>query len=129
MIVIDASAAIEFLVNGPKCAAVTEQIRAAQQLAAPHLLDAEVGQVLRRLTAAKLISKQCAIDVLEDLANLPLVRYPHVPLLQRAFELRHNVTFYDALYLALAEAINVPMLTCDQALANISKCTATVSLV
>lgn len=126
IIVVDASAIIEFLVNGPKHAAVTARLHAARHLAAPHLLDAEVGQVLRRLTAAGLMSPATAQASLDDLANLPMVRYPHVPLLPRAFELRGNVTFYDALYLALAEAIDAPMLTCDRALAKIKKSSAQV---
>ncbi|MBK9071508.1 MAG: type II toxin-antitoxin system VapC family toxin [Myxococcales bacterium] len=126
MIVVDASAVIEFLVNGPKQVAVAGRLRAARHLAAPQLLDAEVGQVLRRLTAAGLMTPATALASLVDLANLPMVRYPHVPLLRRAFALRGNATFYDALYLALAEAIDAPLLTCDRALAKVKQCSAQV---
>jgi predicted nucleic acid-binding protein len=121
VIVTDASAIIEFLVNGDKAGAIRARIRAERQLGAPYLLDVEVAQVLRRMTAAKLISEGDARGCLDDLGKLPLVRYPHTPLLTRAFDLRANVTFYDAMYLVLAEALDVPLLTCDRALATIGR--------
>jgi predicted nucleic acid-binding protein len=82
------------------------------------LLDAEVGQVLRRFSIAREISVQRARAALADYAALPITRYPHLPLLERAFALRANATFYDALYLALAEVIDAPLVTCDSRLAR-----------
>jgi predicted nucleic acid-binding protein len=83
------------------------------------LLDAEVGQVLRRLVASRALSAPRARDALDDLAALPIQRFAHGPLLARAFDLRHNTTIYDALYLVLAEGLRAPLLTRDRALASI----------
>jgi predicted nucleic acid-binding protein len=121
VIVLDASAALDFLLNLAPRAAFVEQriIEAAAQLAAPHLLDAEVAQVLRRYVMRGELSANEALSVLADLGDLPIVRYPHGPFLERAFELRDNATIYDALYLALAESLGAPLLTSDKALAAI----------
>lgn len=121
MIVLDASAVLEFLLApSPRSRAIAERIRAeAPQLAAPHLLDAEVGQVLRRYVRAGEVAAERAVAAMEDLLALPLVRYPHGPFLVRAFGLRGNATFYDALYLVLAEALGAPLLTRDRALARV----------
>lgn len=121
MIVVDASVAVQALIGG---GAATEQLRDRLQtrghvLAAPYLLDAEVGQVLRRLVARRELGERRAEDALEDFADLPIHRYAHTPLMQRAFELRDNVSFYDALYVALAEALDGEFWTCNSALKKI----------
>jgi predicted nucleic acid-binding protein len=120
VIVLDASAAIELLLNTPVAPRVSAHVFAAgETLHVPHLLDLEVAQVLRRYAAAGELDAGRALEALEDLADLPLIRYPHDLFLFRVWELRHNATAYDGAYLALAEALAAPLLTCDSAFASI----------
>src|SRR5579862_5259697 len=121
MIVLDASVVIDLLLDLPPHADAIARLvaREAPALAAPHLLDAEVGQVLRRYTRGGALHADHATAALEDLADLPITRYPHGPLLTRAFSLRDDATVYDALYLSLAEAIGARFVTRDSALAAI----------
>lgn len=84
---------------------------------APHLLDAEVAHVLRRYANAGEISEERGREALSDLADFPIRRYPHGFLLTRVWTLRSNFTAYDAIYVALAEALNARFLTRDQRLA------------
>ena len=84
---------------------------------APHLLDVEVTQVLRRHAAQGAIAASRAEEALQDLLDLRLRRYPHRFFLRRVWELRDNLTAYDALYVALAEALDATLLTCDGKLA------------
>jgi predicted nucleic acid-binding protein len=119
VIVVDASAALEVLLRTPAAMAVEERLfDPAQTLHAPHLLDVEVAQVLRRYAASGEADAERCRAALADLADLPLIRYPHDILLPRVWELRDNLTAYDAVYIALAEALNAPLLTRDQRLAN-----------
>ena len=119
MIVVDASAVLEVLLQTLAASRVSRRIFAAgETLHAPHLLDVEIAQVLRRYARAGVISSDRAAAALTDLADLPLTRYPHYVLLPRIWQLRHNVTAYDAAYLALAEALDAPLLTRDRALAS-----------
>jgi predicted nucleic acid-binding protein len=83
------------------------------------LLDVEVAQVLRRAERLKLLSPERASEALTATTELDLVRYAHQPLLPRAWELRRNCTAYDAVYLALAEALDAPLLTLDARLASV----------
>ncbi len=118
--VIDASAAIDLLLGiEPHAGSIARLVADEGPLAAPHLLDAEVGQVLRRLVASRALSLPRARGALDDLAALPIQRFAHGPLLARAFDLRHNTSVYDALYVVLAEGLRVPLLTRDRALAAI----------
>ena len=130
MIVLDASAALELLLRTPAAGVVERRIFSrGQSLHAPHLIDVEVAQVLRRYAASgELDSGRCR-DALEDLADLPLTRYPHDLLLPRIWELRENLTAYDAAYVALAEALDAPLLTCDRKLSRASGVRARVELV
>ncbi len=89
-----------------------------ETLHAPHLIDLEVTQVLRRYESMRVLSPSRALESLEDFADLGLTRYPHEIFLQRIWELRRNVTAYDGAYLALAEALEAPLLTADQRLAS-----------
>ncbi len=89
-----------------------------ETMAAPELIDVEVASVWRRLVATKRMAARRAGVAVADLADLPLRRAPHQPLLSRIWELRHAVTAYDAAYVALAEALGVPMLTADARLAR-----------
>lgn len=122
MIVLDASAAIEWLLQTPKAAAVEERLFSTtahwRAWHAPHLLDVEVAQVLRRHVAAGFVTAPRGREALEDLMALPLIRYPHDLLLPRIWELRENLTAYDAAYVALAEVLNATLVTGDRRLAN-----------
>ena len=120
MIVVDASAILEFLLGTPAGARVTERLSApAETLHAPHLLDLEVAQVLRRYTLSGVLNAARGLEALEDLADLPLTRYRHDLLLPRIWELRRNLTAYDAAYVALAEVLAAPLVTRDAALASV----------
>lgn len=119
MIVVDASAALEVLLRTPAAAAVEKRIfDPAETLHAPHLIDVEVAQVLRRYAASGEADPDRCRTALSDLVDLPLIRYPHDILLPRVWELRDNLTAYDAVYVALAEALDAPLLTRDRRLAN-----------
>lgn len=114
MIVVDASAMVEFLLQTDIGARVERRLfHGATILNAPHLLDVEVAQVLRRLVRAGEVAAARAAGALTDLAELDLHRHPHVHLLRRVWALRRNVTAYDAVYLGLAEALDAPLVTCD----------------
>jgi predicted nucleic acid-binding protein len=120
LIVVDASAVLEVLLQTSEASNVSRRIfRAGETLHAPHLVDVEVAQVLRRYARSGVISPNRGAEALIDLADLPLNRYPHFVLLPRIWQFRHNVTAYDAAYLALAEALNAPLLTRDRALASV----------
>ena len=120
MIVVDASAVLEVLLQTPAAPHVGERIFASgETLHAPHLLDVEIAQVLRRYARAGVISSARAAQALTDLTDLPLNRYPHFVLLPRIWQVRHNLTAYDAAYLALAEALDAPLVTRDRALASV----------
>ena len=88
------------------------------ELHAPHLLDVEVVQVLRRLVRTGEVSPTRAGEAIADLTDLDLHRHAHLDLLGRAWKLRDNIGAYDAVYIALAEAIDAPIVTCDAPLAN-----------
>jgi predicted nucleic acid-binding protein len=119
VIVLDASAAIEWLLQSPVGVKIDHRIFApAESLHAPHLLDVEVAQVLRRYVRDKTITAQRGQEALEDLGDLPLSRYPHDFLIPRIWELRATLTAYDAAYVALAELLDAPLLTCDGKIAS-----------
>jgi len=84
----------------------------------PHLLDVEVVQVLRRQVRDGMLSSMRADEALDDLDDLPLTWHGHGALLRRIWELRHNLTAYDATYVALAEALDATLLTCDGQIAS-----------
>jgi predicted nucleic acid-binding protein len=114
MIVIDASAMIEALVGHD---ADDELLDALQtSVHAPHLLDAEVLSVLRGLTLAGKLKPKAAAQARNDYFSLAIARYELQGLADRVWELRHNHTTYDACYLALAEALDAPLYTCDRKL-------------
>ena len=121
MIVVDASAIIEVLLNTPTGGVLRRYLFAANEtLHVPHLTDVEVLQVLRRYSLTRTLDEKREREALEDYASMPLTRYPHSVLLPRVWELRHNLTAYDAVYIALAEALRATFVTCDRALGTIS---------
>lgn len=130
MAVIDASAVIAYVVGGQQAAGVRSRLLSdPTPLSAPHLLDAEVGHVLRRELRRNLLAEREAHAALTALASMPLVRVAHRPLLPRAWELRDNLSFYDALYVALAEALDVPLITLDARLAGAPGIRARIELI
>ena len=130
MIVLDASAAIEWLLKSPAGVIIDKRIFArSESLHAPHLLDVEVAQVLRLYVREKMIAAQRGQEALEDLAGLPLERYPHDFLLPRVWELRATLTAYDAVYVALAELLDASLLTCDRKIASASRHSANIEVV
>ena len=121
MIVVDASAILELLLNTAAASEVAERVFApGQTLHAPHLLDIEVAQVLRRYSRARVLNAERSHEALRDFLDLPLNRYPHELFLSRIWELRHNLTAYDAAYIALSEALDAPLVTCDRRMASAS---------
>ncbi len=130
MIVADASVVVDMLLSpgSPAGGTLAQRFADDETICAPHLIDVEVGQTLRRFALRSLISVDRASALLDILAVLPIRRFAHTDLLPRAFELRSNVTVYDGIYLALAEALGVPLLSCDAALADVPGCAATVEI-
>ncbi len=119
MIVVDASVVLEVLLQTPAARRISGRIfDVGETLHAPHLLDVEIAQVLRRYARSGVISADRGAEALADLAELPLHRYPHFIFLPRIWQLRHNLTAYDAVYLSLAESLDAPLLTRDRALAS-----------
>lgn len=119
MIVVDASAALELLLGTERGATWRKALSGgSERLCAPELLDVELLHVLRRYERAGEISSARAQSALVDLAELPVHRYTHVPLLSRMWELRANLTGYDAAYVALAEVLEAPLVTADAKLAS-----------
>lgn len=119
MIVVDASAVLEVLLRTPAASAIERRLFAAgEALHAPHLIDIEVAHGLRRYALAGDMSAERGREAFEDLADLSVRRYPHDVLLARVWELRANLTAYDAVYVALAEALDAPLLTRDRRLAT-----------
>jgi len=119
VIVVDASALLEFLLQTPLGSRVEARLcRDRDELHSPHLADVEVTQGLRRLVRTGEVSPGRAAEAIADLADLDLHRHPHLDLLTRAWTLRDNVTAYDAMYIALAEALDASIVTCDAPLAK-----------
>jgi predicted nucleic acid-binding protein len=119
VIVLDASATIEWLLQTPLGERIDGRVFSRpESLHAPHLIDVEVVQVLRRYAAAGLITPARGAEALEDLRALPLTRYPHDLFLERVWEMRANLTAYDASYVALAEVLEAPLVTCDRRLGS-----------
>ncbi|MGH7468012.1 MAG: type II toxin-antitoxin system VapC family toxin [Longimicrobiales bacterium] len=119
MIVVDASAVLEVLLQTNVAAQVEARLFGGDTLHAPHVLDLEVAQVLRRYERAGELSARRGREALDDLEAFAIERYPHHLFLPRIWSLRVNATAYDACYLALAEALGAPLLTTDSRLAGV----------
>ena len=121
MIVVDASAAIEILLQLESAEALMDRLFDGREtLHAPHLMDVEAAQVIRRYWKAGDITASRGAQALQDLADLPIARYAHEPLLDRIWQLRANVTAYDAAYIALAEGLDAVLITRDRSLARVA---------
>ena len=119
MIVLDASALVELILDTATGQLVADRIAdPAEGLHVPHVADIEVAQALRRYVREDEIDAAVAAVALDDLRALDLQRHPHEPLLGRVWELRQNLTAYDAVYVALAEVLDAVLLTCDRRLSQ-----------
>ena len=128
MIVVDATALVDFLSLTRVDPLLDQRIVASVELHAPHLIDVEVAHALQRLAVRGALGADRAADARLDLSRLPIRRYPHQPLLERAWELRHTVSGYDAMYVALAELLDAPLVTCDGPLARAPGVRASIEL-
>lgn len=114
MIVLDASVTVELVLATPTGDKVESLIeKAGESLNAPHLLSVEVTHVLRRFVRSKTITAKSAQSALGELSGLPINRWRHEPLIARMWDLRNNLTAYDATYVALAEALEAKLITTD----------------
>jgi len=119
--VIDASVIVSVLADAEHAPWAEAQFSTGgpdRSLWVPHLIDAEVGQALRREVASGRLGEDRADAAMLDLMRMPLRRIDHTGLIPRAWELRHNFSFYDGLYVALAEGLDVPLVTLDRRLAR-----------
>jgi len=118
VLVVDTSALLAVLAGSPADAALSDRLRADGDLHAPHLIDVEAVHALRRLVRRDDLSVERALAARQDLKDLTIIRYPHVALVDRMWELRENLTAYDATFVALSEALGVPLITADERLAR-----------
>ena len=129
MIVLDASAAIDWLLQTSVGQRIESRIYSrGESLHAPHLLDLEVAQVLRRLVHEDAVSAERATEAIQDMLDLRVTRYPHFVFLSHIWRMRHNLSAYDAAYLALAEEISATLITRDRRLASVSSHSVSIEL-
>jgi predicted nucleic acid-binding protein len=129
MIVLDASAAVDWLLQTPAGQRIENRIYSRNEtLHAPHLLDLEITQVLRRLVQQGVVSAHRADEAIRDLLDLRVNRYAHFVLLPRIWQLRHNFSAYDAAYIVLAEKLGGTLVTRDRRLASPAGHAATIEL-
>lgn len=130
MIVVDASVLANAIADDDADGhRARDELRAAEGLAAPDLVDVETTAVLRKRWLDGALSDQRFAVAIEDLEDLELDRYPALPLMRRAFELRANVTAYDSAYIALAELLGCELLTGDRRLAGAPGTTCPIRLI
>jgi predicted nucleic acid-binding protein len=130
VIVLDASAAVAVFLNlGSGASRIRERMAEEDDdLHVPHLFEVEVMNVLRRYSLSGALSQDRARLALSRLSTLRITRYPHTSLIERIWELRHNLTAYDATYIALAETLEAPLVTTDARLARASGIRAEVEI-
>ncbi len=129
MIVLDASAAVDLLLRIGAFGRIEERLlRSGETLHVPYVFDAEVLQTLRRWALKHELTLERGREALDDFVALEVTRYPHLPLVERIWALRENLSAFDAAYVALAEALAAPVVTADSALARTSGHRATVEL-
>lgn len=118
MLVLDASVLFEVLADTPAAESARQHLILDDDHAAPHLVDAEVLAVIEAKHRQGALDATAAAQAVEDLRSWPGERWSHRPFLARAWELRSNVRGYDALYVALAEAMDATLVTLDRRLVN-----------
>ena len=119
MIVVDASAIVEFLLRMPFGDSVERRLRQSRGLIfAPQVIDLEIAHSLRRFALSRTLTAARASEAFEDLNALPLRRFGHTFLMERIWALRENLTAYDASYISLAELLGAPLITRDRKLAE-----------
>ena len=129
MIVLDASAVVDWLLQTPAGQRIEQRIYARNDtLHTVHLLDVEFAQVLRRLVREGTLARKRAEEAMEDLIAVRVTRYPPVALLHRIWQLRQNLSAYDAAYVALAEELKAPLITRDQKIAAAPGHSATIEV-
>jgi predicted nucleic acid-binding protein len=129
MIVLDVSAAVDWLLRTPAGQLIERRIYAhPETLHSVYLLDVEFVQALRRLVRDGTLAAKRAEEAIEDMAALRITRYAPVLLLQRMWRLRQNLSAYDAAYVALAEKLQAPLITRDRRIATAPGHTATVEV-
>jgi len=128
LIVVDTSAIVSALAGSPPDPDLLARLSDDSDLHAPHLIDVEILSALRRLVATGRLTEERASDARVDFADLTILRYPHQPLADRMWELRHNITAYDAAFVALGEVLDAPVITCDGRLAAASGHSAAIEL-
>jgi predicted nucleic acid-binding protein len=129
VIVVDASALVEVLLGGSASGPITKRLFGrGETVHAPHLIDLEASQAIRRYLSSGVADLDRSQGAVRELVGFPLVRHRHDAFLYRIWELRHNVTAYDAAYLALAEALGAPLVTRDAKLAGAAGHRARVEL-
>ena len=129
MIVLDASAAVDWLLQTSAGQSIEKRIYSRNEtLHAPHLLDLEVTQVLRGLALQGVVPIHRADEAVRDLLDLRITRYPHLVLLPRIWQLRNNLSAYDAAYIVLAEELGAALVTRDGRLASASDHAAAIEL-
>jgi predicted nucleic acid-binding protein len=129
MLVVDASCLCEVLIGGPEAEAIRDRLAADRDHAAPHIVDVEVFGVVRREHLRGRLDRTAATQAIEDLESWPGERFGHRLLLARAWELRENVRGWDAMYVALAEALNADLVTTDRRLAAASGPTCSIEAI
>ena len=130
MIVLDASAAIELLLNTGTGKLINREIISRETtLHAPHLIDLEIIQVLRRYVLTREIPETRAMTAINHWLQLDVTRYPHEPFTASIWQYRNNLTAYDAAYVVLAKALDASLITCDRALADISASGGTIDVI
>jgi predicted nucleic acid-binding protein len=129
VIVLDASAAVDWLLQTSAGHSIERRIYSRNEtLHAPHLLDLEATQVLRRLSLQRVVSAHRADEAVRDLLDLRVTRYPHLVFLPRIWQLRHKFSAYDAAYVVLAEKLGATLVTRDARLASVTGHVALVEL-
>jgi predicted nucleic acid-binding protein len=118
VIVLDTSALIDAVLARPPKPALLTRLSDDGDLHAPHLIDVEILHALRRLALTGAVQEARLEDARTDVDDITLTRYPLGPLGDRVWELRHHLTAYDAVFVALAEVLEAPLITCDRRLAR-----------